>query len=100
MFTRTRTVLAALVMTVLLLGQAAPAAAETDNYAREHAVPVLFDALLLRPVGLVLTAVGVGFAVLPMAVVGVTRPTDILKPFHQLVVRPARFTFVDPLGIH
>jgi hypothetical protein len=63
-------------------------------------VPVLFDALFLRPTGLLMTALGLGFAPLPMAIVGVTRPTDILKPFKDLVIRPARYTFVDPLGMH
>ena len=100
MFTRTRTVVAALVMGALLLGHAAPAVAVTDDYARDHAVPVLFDALFLRPVGLVVTGIGVAFAPLPMAIAAVTRPTDMLKPFKELVIRPARYTFVDPLGMH
>jgi hypothetical protein len=30
----------------------------------------------------------------------VTRPTDMYKPWNALVVGPARFTFVDPLGFH
>jgi hypothetical protein len=87
-------------MGALLLGHAAPAVAVTDDYARQHSVPVLFDALFLRPTGLLMTALGLGFAPLPMAIVGITRPTDILKPFKELVIRPARYTFVDPLGTH
>jgi hypothetical protein len=100
MFTRARTVVAALVMSALLLAHAAPAVAMTDDYARQHAVPVLFDALILRPVGLLVTGLGVAFSPLPMAFVAVTRPTDILEPFKDLVIRPARYTFVDPLGMH
>jgi hypothetical protein len=34
------------------------------------------------------------------AVVGLTRPTDIGKPFQQLVAAPFRYTFLDPLGQH
>jgi hypothetical protein len=29
-----------------------------------------------------------------------TRPADIRKPLESLVLRPARYTFVDPLGHH
>jgi hypothetical protein len=100
MFTRARTIVVALVTAALLLGHAAPAVALTDDYAREHSVPVLFDALFLRPTGLIMTALGLGFSPLPMAICAVTRPTDILKPFKALVIRPARYTFVDPLGMH
>jgi hypothetical protein len=34
------------------------------------------------------------------AFVGLTRPTDIGKPFHSLVAVPFRYTFLDPLGEH
>jgi len=30
----------------------------------------------------------------------ITRPTDIGKPWHELVVKPARFTWIDPIGSH
>ncbi len=88
----------------LLLGFAAPAAAQSGlltNAERASSVPVVFDALVLRPVGLVMTLVGSAIFLVPVApVMAVTRPTDMGRPFQQLVVAPARYTFVDPLGLH
>ncbi len=101
MFTRIRGFFVALAVGALLLGHAAPAAAaRVGDSTRVHAVPILFDAIFLRPIGLVVTAVGAVLAPLPMAIVGITHPPDIFKPFKALVVAPARFTFVDPLGYH
>ena len=101
MFTYVRGFFVALAIGALLLSHAAPAAAsKTDNFNRVHAVPVLIDALFLRPIGLVMTALGTARAPLPMVIVGVTHPQDIFKPFKALVVAPARFTFVDPIGQH
>jgi ABC-type transport system involved in cytochrome c biogenesis permease subunit len=99
-----RSLLAALVAGAMVLSAAAPAfaAANTvsDSQERAHEVPVLFDALVLRPVGMMVTAVGtVGFcAIAP--IMAITRPTDMGKPFRALVIRPARFTWADPLGHH
>ncbi len=101
MFTRVRGFFVALAVGALLLGHAAPAAAVPDHTSgRVHDVPVLLDALLLRPLGLVVTALGAALAPVPMAIVGITHPSDIFKPFKALVVAPARFTFIDPIGQH
>jgi hypothetical protein len=67
----------------------------------EHAVPIVVDALLLRPMGLMMTALGAVFYAFPVApIVALTRPADLGKPFKTLVAVPARYTFVDPLGQH
>ena len=101
MFTHVRGFFVALAIGALLLGHAAPAAAsKSDDFNRVHEVPVLLDALFLRPIGLVMTAVGTALAPLPMVIVGITHPPDIFVPFKALVVAPARFTFVDPIGQH
>jgi len=50
--------------------------------------------------GLVVTAIGAALAPLPMAIVGITHPPDVLKPFNVLVMKPVRFTFLDPIGQH
>jgi hypothetical protein len=105
MLRRFQTSLAALAIGALLLGSAAPALAY-DNMTRtkdgwhEEPAPILVDAGLLRPMGIFMTVAGVAL----MAPVGlftlVTRPTEIGKPWHELVVKPARFTWVDPIGSH
>jgi hypothetical protein len=101
MFTHVRGFFVALAIGALLLGHAAPAAAsEMDDFSRVHDVPVLLDAMFLRPMGLVVTAIGAALAPLPMAIVGITHPPDVLKPFNVLVMKPVRFTFLDPIGQH
>ncbi len=97
-----RTVAAVLAASAVLLGSAAPAAASNDPGLRaaERATPVFFDMVVLRPLGLALTAMGtvVFFATSPLVLI--TRPTDIARPFKVLVAGPFRYTFVDALGEH
>jgi hypothetical protein len=102
MFSSIRNLVAALAVGLLILSHVAPAAAtsRTDDFTRVHEIPVLLDAMFLRPVGLLMTGVGMALATLPMGMTLMTRPTDVYKPFTILVVNPARFTFVDPLGQH
>ena len=66
-----------------------------------HSVPMLFDILLMRPMGLLMTAMGTAVYIFPVApVMLLTRPSDVAKPLGPLVATPARFTFVDPIGQH
>jgi len=93
---------AALLATAVLVAGASPAFAYEDVgfESRQRETPVLLDAFFLRPMGLVLTGLGM-VAFLPAAAfVGITRPTEIGKPFKLLVVKPFRYTFMDPLGEH
>ncbi len=64
-----------------------------------NASPVV-DVLLLRPAGFVSLVVGTGLFVALSPIVLVTRPHEIGRPFKQLVVRPAKYLWVDPLGGH
>lgn len=68
--------------------------------AREKNVPVVIDAMFLRPMGLMLTAGGAVLAVVPTLFTLMTRPTDVVKPLEALVATPFRYTFLDPLGEH
>jgi hypothetical protein len=103
MFSNLRGLLATLLVCTLLVLYAAPASASTlsnNKSADERVVNVVFDAALLRPLGLVVTIGGaVTYGVL-VPFVAMTRPTDLGKPLEPLVIRPARYTFVDPLGEH
>ncbi len=48
-----------------------------------------------------MTAVGAMLFAFPVApVVAITRPTEFRKPLERLILSPARYTFVDPLGYH
>ena len=99
-----RTFTAALVAAALLVGSAGHAGATTFEDegldAARKDTPIVLDALVLRPVGIVVTAIGTVLFVPAAAVVGATRPVDIGKPFQMLVANPFRYTFIDPLGQH
>ena len=56
--------------------------------------------MLLRPVGFVSLVVGAGIFLLISPIILVTRPHEIGKPFDDLVGRPARYLWRDPLGGH
>jgi hypothetical protein len=102
MSNRFRGLAAAVAMAAVLVGHAAPAAAFIkDTGDRQNSVPIVFDALILRPTGLVLTILGAGaYALVAAPLTAITRPKDIGKPLGPLVIRPAKFTFVDPIGHH
>jgi hypothetical protein len=83
------------------LVQPAFAMNSTDMGGEPSAVPMAFDALVMRPIGLLMTVVGTAVYLVPVApIVALTRPTDIAKPIPYLIGAPARFTFKDPLGHH
>ena len=95
-------VFAVLIAVSLLLVQAAPAAAAAgDGLENRGRTNLVFDAMLLRPLGLV--AIGLGTAVWAVGVapwVAMTRPTDLDDSMSYLIMRPVRYTFADPLGHH
>ena len=104
MFSKLRGLVATLAVCALLAVSAAPASAAefaTNRPAQERSVNVLFDAFVLRPLGMVVTISGaVAYGAIIAPLVAMTRPSDIGKPLEPLVLRPARYTFVDPLGEH
>ena len=72
---------ATLAVTALLLTHAAPAAAVTKDFEDHGRVNIIFDAVVLRPMGLAMTAVGAMIFAFPVGpIVGLTRPKDIGKP--------------------
>jgi hypothetical protein len=103
MFPNLRGLVATLVVSALLAVSATPASATMLSQNRsegERSVNVLFDAAVLRPIGLLVTIGGAVAYAVSVPFVAMTRPTEIGKPAEALVIRPARYTFVDPLGEH
>ena len=90
-------VTAALVLSTVIAAPSMASSTFRDDAA--NASPVL-DVMLLRPAGFVSLVVGAGLMVALTPLVLITRPTEIGKPFEQLVVKPARFLWVDPIGGH
>jgi len=105
MHKRFRGIGTAILTLALAFSLASPAAATSalslDDGGRVKSVPVVFDVLFLRPVGLMMTVLGTMVYAFPVApLTAMTRPTDLGKPFKLLVAVPGRYTFVDPLGQH
>ena len=102
---RFRGIVSAMLTLALILCLASPAAATSalgrDIADGESAVPIVFDAVVLRPLGLMMTLLGTMVYAFPVApLTALTRPSDLAKPFKLLVVTPLRYTFMDPLGHH
>ncbi len=89
-----------LIAAVLLFTWAAsPALAKETLYITgedRNAVSMIFDLVLLRPLGLVATVVGTAFFVvsLPFSILG----GNTGEAAKKLMVEPAKYTFTRPLG--
>jgi hypothetical protein len=103
-------IVSALALVATLSVQAGPAqAASTASSSHsgvgqyEHdsdAMPTLVDMMLVRPLGLGVLAAGTVLMLPVGAFTLMTRPTNIKDPFDVLVMEPAKFVFVDPVGQH
>ena len=88
-----------LAVLTLALALAPSASANANMDARGKVNPVT-DVLLLRPLGICATAAGAGLFLLSAPIVAITRPTQIAIPFEWLVMKPVRYTWIDPIGDH
>ncbi len=101
---RFRRLTVALATALLVFSLAAPSFAEgrlAEVGSEPSAVPMIFDAAVMRPIGLVTVIGGALFYAFPVApIMALTRPADIGKPLGPLVGVPVQFTFRDPIGHH
>jgi hypothetical protein len=101
---RFRRLAASLAIASLVLSLASPSLAEgrlAEVGDEVSSVPMIFDVVVMRPIGLTSTIIGSLFYLFPvMPIMAITRPSDIGKPLGPLVGAPARFTFKDPIGQH
>lgn len=100
MIDRTRRFMAVLTAAILLVGAALPSSALAGNRGEASTVPIIFDVIVMRPVGFATLVTGTGIFVGSLPLLLITRPTDIAKPADTLVGRPARFLWKDSLGGH
>ena len=92
------------ILIVMLFGvQMIATAQEAAVPGKEHtqespdpAGPILVDALLLRPLGLAATVLGTATFILTLPFSLPTRSSG--KAAKALIVKPAKYTFVRPLG--
>jgi hypothetical protein len=97
MSNRLRPILA--VMAAILMFSTTATAGTVSQNDAANATPVV-DVMLLRPAGFVSLVVGTGLFIATSPIVLITRPHEIGKPFKSLVVRPAKYLWVDPIGGH
>ncbi|MFO0689630.1 MAG: hypothetical protein U0900_13060 [Myxococcota bacterium] len=101
MSNRIRRTVAAVTAALLLATVAtSPSYAQTRSQGDAANASPVVDVMLLRPVGFVSLVVGIGLMAALTPIILITRPQEINKPFEQLVVKPARFLWVDPIGGH
>ncbi len=109
MLNRTRRFTATCCLVALLAGIALPLSASAgDDFINSSGTeadnatsPVMLDLLILRPIGLaslVFSTVLFVVPVLPLTLL--TRPTEIKRPFNAMIIEPARYVWVHPLGKH
>lgn len=75
---------------------ACAAAQPDDTVSGDKATDMVVDAVVMRPLGLAATVVG---TVLTVVVLPFTIPSGSVEASaHELIVRPAAYTFKRPLG--
>ena len=89
-----------LAVVILSLAMAPGAAAGSENVSASGQVSPLLDAMLLRPLGLVAVVGGAALFLVSVPIVLMTRPSEMSIPFEMLVMKPVRYTWIDPLGDH
>ena len=72
------------------------AAQQGDSVSGDRATDMVVDAVVMRPLGLAATVVG---TVLTVVTLPFTIPSgSVESSAHELIVRPAEYTFKRPLG--
>ena len=73
----------------------------SESEANNMTTPVMADLIILRPIGLAAMAISAILFMVPIAPITLlTRPSEIGKPFKTMIIEPARYVWVDPLGTH
>jgi hypothetical protein len=101
MSNRLRRILAVMAATLMFsMTVATSASAGTVSQGDAANAPAAVDVLLLRPAGFLSLVVGTGLFLASSPIILMTRPHEIGTPFKELVVRPAKYIWVDPIGGH
>ncbi len=87
---------ATLLALVLAMTAASPAAAQEDTGTGDRATDMVLDVVVMRPLGLAATVIG---SVLTVVALPFTIPSgSVASSAHELIVKPAEYTFKRPLG--
>jgi hypothetical protein len=93
-------VLAALLLFSTVFSSSAMAQSQSQSQYDAANAPAAVDVLILRPAGFISLIVGTALFLAMSPIVLITRPHEIGVPFKELVVRPAKYLWADPLGGH
>jgi hypothetical protein len=85
---------------VLMAPAASFAGTDIDRVGEQGQSPPMVDALVLRPVGLLMLVASAGIFLPAAAITAAVRPADLDVPYDILIRGPVRYVFVDPLGSH
>lgn len=88
------------ILAAFTLAVAPAALAAPQNMDASGKVSPIVDVLVLRPMGILATLTGAAILVIAAPIIAITRPTDFAQPVEWLILRPARYTWGDPLGDH
>ena len=87
----------ALVVLLLMLGAVAWWILKDRPEADSPYADAMLGGMLPR---IVATATGIGLFAVAGPITLITRPSDIGRPFEWLIMKPIRYTWVDPIGDH
>jgi hypothetical protein len=98
MFQAIKKILLAMLVASLVIAPLATSAPAQEYFEKEDpsGASMLFDTIMVRPIGIVATAVGAVFYVvsLPFSALG----DNVGEAGEKLIKEPAKFTFQRPLG--
>ena len=101
MLTRVRRFLSASFVVVVLASVAMPAYSCTQSMTGGmRPVSATLDVMLLRPIGFTILVVSTALFITRVPFILITRPHEIGTPFRSMVIEPAKYVWVDPLGCH
>ena len=96
-----RTLLAALAVVGMLAVPTTSAFAATSvELVDNQKAPPMVDLFIMRPLGLIMLAGSAALWVPAQTLTMIVRPKDYRVPIEHMLVKPAKFVFVDPLGGH
>ncbi len=92
----------ALTAAILMLTAIFATTSSADSVAQGDAANALpaVDSIVLGAAGMLSLVAGTGLFLIATPFVLVTRPHEMGGPFKQLVVRPAKSVWADPIGGH
>jgi len=95
-----RRFVAAFALVALFAAPAFAVTSERADHIGDRPAHPMVDVLMIRPVGMIGLAMSAALWVPAELMTLCINPTEWMLPVHDLLAKPARFVFVDPIGSH